>query len=119
MASATHYPWQELPADRPMDKIERRRVIGERAMLSLVHLEAGCDVPSHQHDNEQFSHILRGRIRFGLGAPGTSAYREIEVAGGEMLHLPGGVPHAAYALEESEVLDVFVPPSAETGLDRR
>jgi quercetin dioxygenase-like cupin family protein len=75
--------------------------------------------PCRQHDNEQFSCVLRGRIRFVLGEPGTAAYRETEVTAGEMLHLPGGVPHAAFAIEDSEVLDVFAPPSAETGLDRR
>ena len=119
MPSAHHHRWQELPADHPMEKIERRRVIGDKAMLSLVHLTQGCDVPSHQHDNEQFSHVLRGRIRFGLGEPGTSGYQETEVAAGEMLHLPGGVLHSAHAVEESEVLDVFAPPSTETGIDRR
>jgi quercetin dioxygenase-like cupin family protein len=119
MPSARHHRWKDLPADSPMEKIERRQVVGERAMLSLVHLAQGCDVPSHRHDNEQFSCVLRGRVRFGLGEPGTDAYRETEVAASEMLHLPGGVPHAAFAIEDSEVLDVFAPPSTETGLDRR
>ncbi|MCP3978516.1 MAG: cupin domain-containing protein [bacterium] len=119
MSGALVHRWSDLESDRPMEKIERRRVVGERAMLSLVVLSEGCDVPTHRHDNEQFAHVLRGRIRFGLGERDTPGYREVEVAAGEVLQLPGGVPHSAYAIEESEVLDVFAPPSETTGIDRR
>jgi len=101
-----------------MEKIERRRVVGKQAMLAWVRLEAGCQVPSHQHDNEQFAHILRGRVRFGLGEPGSLPYREVELGPGEVLQLPGGCLHSAHALEDSEVLDVFAPPSESTGIDR-
>ena len=115
--SATVHRWSEMPSDRPMEKIERRRVVGEQAMISLVVLAKGCDVPSHQHDNEQFAHIVRGRVRFGLGEPGRSGFREVELGAGEVLQLPAGCPHSAYAIEESEVLDVFAPPSEATGID--
>ena len=29
------------------------------------------DVDTHQHDNEQFAHVVRGRVRFGLGETGS------------------------------------------------
>ena len=115
---ATVHRWAETPADRPMENIERRRIIGERAMISLVVLEAGCDVARQQHENEQFAHIVRGRLRFGLGEPDTPEYREVELGAGEVLQLPGGFPHSARALEESEVLDIFAPPSETTGIDK-
>jgi len=100
-----------------MEKLIRRRVIGEQAMISLVILEKGCDVPSHAHPNEQFAHMVRGRCRFGLGEPGSSDYYEVELTAGEILHLPGGVPHSAFAIEECEIMDILAPPSETTGID--
>lgn len=116
--AAASYRWTDLPKDEPMALLERRRVIGERAMISHVLLRPGCDVPTHAHENEQFACVLRGRVRFGLGAEGSPARREVVLGGGEVLHLPARVPHSAYALEESLILDVFSPPSATTGIDR-
>jgi quercetin dioxygenase-like cupin family protein len=114
---ARHYRWSELPADRPMALLSRRRIIGERAMLSEVRLEKGCEVPEHAHPNEQFAIVLSGRLRFVLGPP--EARRVLEVGAGETLLIPSNVPHAATALEETLVLDVFSPPSEKTGIDQR
>jgi quercetin dioxygenase-like cupin family protein len=111
--------WNTLPVDRPMPLLERRRVIGEKAMLSHVSLAKGCLVPTHVHENEQFACLLSGKMRFGIGAEGSAERRELVLAGGEVLHLPGGVPHSAEALEDSVIIDVFSPPSEKTGIDRR
>lgn len=119
MTAASVSTWTELPVDRPMALLERRRVIGEKAMISHVTLRKGCDVPLHSHENEQFSAVLRGCLRFTLGAAGSPDRREEDVRAGQVIHLPSNLPHAAVAIEETEVLDVFSPPSAMTGIDRR
>lgn len=116
--SARRLAWADLPVDRPMDLLERRRIIGDKAMLSQVHLKRGCRVPWHAHENEQFACILSGALRFELGEPGSTARHEIIVRAGEVLHLPSNVPHAAEAIEDTIVLDVFSPPSEKTGIDR-
>ena len=108
----TRYRWSEMKADSPMAGLARRRVIGAQAMLSSVELREGCVVPTHAHENEQFTCVLRGRLRFGLGS------EEVEVGAGEVLHLPANVPHSAQALEATWVLDVFSPPSEGTGIDQ-
>ncbi len=116
--AATRYRWSDLPVDRPRELLERRRVIGRLMMLSEVLLKKGCVVPAHAHANEQFAHVVRGRIRFGIGAKGGPDHREVVLAGGEVLHLPSNVVHSAEALEETVVLDIFSPPSEKTGVDR-
>jgi unsaturated pyranuronate lyase len=116
---ATQYRWDDLATDRPMAKLERRRILGEKMMISHVVLEKGCSVPTHAHENEQFACVMSGRVRFGIGAEGSPARRDVVVAGGEVLHLPSNVPHSAEALEKSVVLDLFSPPSATTGIDRK
>lgn len=111
--------WETLPDDAPMALLTRKRVIGEQMMISRVVLSKGCDVPSHSHANEQFAILLSGKVRFGLGAPGTPEHREVVVNAGEVLHLPSNLPHSAFALEETLILDLFSPPSQKTGIDRR
>lgn len=119
MNDAACYTWDQLPIDRPMANLERARVMGEKMMISRVLLRRGCDVPTHAHENEQFAMVVSGTMRFGIGAEGSPQRREIIVRGGQILHLPAHVPHSAFAVEESLVLDIFAPPSATTGIDRK
>ena len=113
---APHYRWQDLPEDAPLEGLRRRRVLGEKAMLSRVALEKGCSVASHDHDNEQFVVLISGTMRFCI-AEGTDAAHQVTLREGEVLHLPSGTPHSAFAEEDSVVLDIFSPPSEGTGLD--
>jgi unsaturated pyranuronate lyase len=83
-----------------------------------VRLRPGCIVPSHAHENEQFVHVIRGRIRFGIGDDAGPDHRQVVLQGGEVLHLPANVPHSAEALEETLVIDIFSPPSEKTGIDQ-
>jgi quercetin dioxygenase-like cupin family protein len=109
-----------------MTLLARRRVIGRQAMISHVTLEKGCFVPMHSHANEQFVCVLEGRMRFRLGRPAGGDPRvppaggseEVILSAGQVLLLPSDLPHEAEALERTTVLDVFSPPSAETGIDR-
>ena len=116
--NARVYRWTDLPTDKPMPLIQRRRIIGQNMMISQVLLEEGFVVPSHAHDNEQFACVVRGRIRFGIGVEGSPEHQEIELTGGEVLHLPANVPHSAEALAETLILDLFSPPSEKTGIDQ-
>lgn len=100
-----------------MPLIDRRRIIGDRMMISEVHLHKGFEVPTHQHENEQFAIVLRGRVRFGIGEVGDAERREFTLSGGEVIHFPAHVPHSAEALDDTLILDLFSPPSAGTGVD--
>lgn len=115
MLEAGAYNWSSRPTDVPMPLLERQRVIGEQAMISRVLLRKGCDVPAHAHANEQFCVMLSGHLRFELGAEGSR--RTVDARAGDVVFLPSNLPHSAYAVEESLVLDVFSPPSATTGID--
>jgi quercetin dioxygenase-like cupin family protein len=117
-ATARLYRWNDLPHDTPMPLISRQRIIGEQVMISSVRLAKGFKLATHQHVNEQFVVMLSGRCVFGIGAEGTPARRDIEVKGGEVLHLPSNVPHSCTALEDTVILDLFSPISEKTGVDR-
>ncbi|UCD74096.1 MAG: cupin domain-containing protein [Phycisphaerales bacterium] len=121
MGADTHakcYRWDDLPEDHPLEKLARRRIVGEKVMIAQVRLQKGCRVPTHAHANEQFAYLVTGRMRFGIGAENSADRHELTLSGGEVLHFPPDVPHSAEALEDSLVLDIFSPPSEKTGVDR-
>ena len=105
--SVTKYRWDALPKEQLSDLLSRRLVTGDRTMLAHVYLDEGCVVPRHAHDNEQFTYILSGALRFWIGADGSEV---VDVRAGEVLHIPSDVPHKAQALEDTVDLDVFTPP---------
>ncbi|MCB9838254.1 MAG: cupin domain-containing protein [Phycisphaeraceae bacterium] len=113
---AGKFPWSEQPADRPIPTLERRKVVGEKAMVARVVLDEGCVVPVHRHENEQLACVISGKLRFTVGEPGDE--REIDIAGGEVMLLPSNVPHGVVALEETVVLDVFTPVAEKMGIDQ-
>lgn len=114
--TAQLYRWDDLPVDHPMERIARRRIIGARMMISEVNLERGFVVPTHAHDNEQFACVMSGSLRFTIGDEGSG--HEVVARAGDVMHLPSNVPHAAEALEDTRVLDLFAPPSETTGVDQ-
>jgi quercetin dioxygenase-like cupin family protein len=77
-------------------------------MLSRIQLTKGCIVPRHVHPNEQIVFILSGALRFSVGEEGSA--QDYIVRGGEVLVIPGNIPHLAEALEDTDNLDIFAPP---------
>ncbi len=119
MPDAKIYRWEDLEPDHPLARLDRKRIIGEKMMISQVVLHEGCHVPTHAHENEQFACVVSGEVRFGIGADESPARYEVTVCGGGVLHLPSNVPHSADAVKDSLVLDLFSPPSEKTGVDAR
>jgi quercetin dioxygenase-like cupin family protein len=103
----THYRWADIPKEELSPLIHRRLVTGERLMLAHVYLANGAIVPWHAHENEQLTYILEGTLRFWLG---DDESEPVDVAAGEVLHIPSNVAHKAEALADTLDVDVFSPP---------
>lgn len=96
-----------MPKDTLKPDLTRRLITTERMMLAHVYLEKGCIVPLHSHENEQLTYILEGALRFWLGDDESEV---VDVAAGEVLHLPPWLPHKAEALATTLDVDIFCPP---------
>jgi quercetin dioxygenase-like cupin family protein len=103
----THFRWDDMPKEKVTDHLDRRLITGDRMMLAHVYLKKGCVVPKHSHENEQLTYILEGALRFWIGE---DQQETLVVRAGEVLHIPGHVPHKAEALEDTLDVDVFSPP---------
>ena len=104
---ATWHRWDDIPIETIHERLSRRLITGDQVMLAHVYLKSGCEVAKHSHENEQFTYILSGALRFLVGEKGE---QEVVVRAGEVLHLPSNVPHEAHALEDTLDVDVFFPP---------
>lgn len=105
--AARLFTWDDMSWEPVTSTLSRKLVTGERMMIAHVHLEKGCVVPRHAHENEQLTYILEGALRFRLGEDGE---REVVVRAGQVLHIPSNMPHEAEALEDTLDVDVFSPP---------
>jgi quercetin dioxygenase-like cupin family protein len=97
----------EMPTEHLNPLLDRQFVAGEKSMLARLILRKGCAVPLHSHENEQITYVLEGALKFCLQG------KDIIVRAGEILVIPGNVPHSAEALEDTVDLDVFCPPRAD------
>lgn len=104
----THIAWSAIPPEQLNPLLSRQFVTGSQAMLSRIQLAKGCIVPRHSHANEQIAFILSGALRFSIGEEGSA--QDYIVRAGEVLVIPGNVPHLAEALEDTDNLDIFAPP---------
>ncbi len=98
-----HYKLSEVPEEQVTDLFSRRFFTGENITMAFLHLKAGCEVPTHQHESEQFSYVVSGSFRFQIGA------EEVIVKSGELVQIPPQVPHSAIALEDTQGIDIFSP----------
>ena len=99
--------WKSVNREAMSPLLTRQHLSCEKMTLARVELKKGCYVPSHQHENEQISHVLEGALKF------VSDGKEYVVRAGEMLVIPPQAPHDALALEGTTVLDIFAPSRAD------
>ncbi|HVG27258.1 MAG TPA: cupin domain-containing protein [Acidobacteriaceae bacterium] len=106
--SARHITWADIPAEPLNPLLTRQFVSGSQGMIARMVLKKGCLVPQHRHPNEQIVHILQGALRFTLGEVGSTT--QYVVRAGDVLVIPGNLPHSAEALEDTIDFDIFAPP---------
>ncbi|HZL26371.1 MAG TPA: cupin domain-containing protein [Acidobacteriaceae bacterium] len=104
---AKFHRWSDIPLEELNPLLKRQFVSGEQGTIAHIHLKKGCIVPTHVHHNEQFSAVISGAMRFTLN-PGGDA-EVFDLGPGDLLIIPGNVPHMAQALEDTLNLDVFTP----------
>ena len=97
------YTWENMDKEVMNERIWRKVITGEKAMLAQVYIAKGGVVPEHHHESEQISYIVTGSLQFKI------AGREVVLSAGQVLCIPSNVPHSALALEDTLDLDIFSP----------
>ena len=76
---------------------------GEKTLMGQFNIAQGSAIPPHSHPHEQTGFIVSGKLRL------TVEDEVFEAQAGDSWCLPGGVEHAAEALEDAVVIEVFSP----------
>ena len=82
-----------------------RRVLAhdEQLMAVEVAFERGAVGAVHTHPHTQCSYVLSGRFSYSVEG------EAVELAAGDSIVVPSGLPHGTICLEEGVLLDVFTP----------
>jgi len=101
--TAVHHKWSAIEAEQINAAIARQYITGDLVTVARFELKRGGVVPTHAHENEQISIVIDGALRFRIDGS------EIVVRSGEVMQIPGNVPHGVDVLEDTLVIDVFSP----------
>lgn len=94
----------KTPSFEPLPGCRLTTPGGDKLMLSHVQMEAGAEIPLHQHHHEQGGVVVKGKLQLTIGEES----RILEP--GQMYIIPGHTPHSAKAVDGPVVvMDVFSP----------
>ncbi len=77
---------------------------GSSMMLCEFTFDAYVTIPTHTHPHEQVGYLVEGHVEMNIG--GT----KFMLQKGDAYCTPPNVPHGAYTLEPSVIVDTFCPP---------
>ena len=99
--------WSKVDVEEVNSSLKRQIIYGKNIMVAKMKIKDGFIVPLHHHENEQISQVISGSIRFWFGE---DREQTLDLNAGEVVIIPGNLPHEALMLEDVEVVDTFSPP---------
>ena len=101
--TVVHHRWTDIAAEQLNESVARQYITADRVTIARFELKRGGVVPRHAHENEQVSMVLSGALLFKIDG------REVTIRSGDVMQIPGNVPHEVEVLEDALVIDVFSP----------
>jgi quercetin dioxygenase-like cupin family protein len=98
-----HINIKKAPTQKFSERISRKLFMGEHGDMAVYTLKKGAFIPEHQHPQEQFSYIQSGKVKVIIHG------QEHIISGGEVIVIPGNLPHSFEALEDTVDIDFFSP----------
>lgn len=93
----------DLPDFNPLPGYRAKLIHGEAMTVAHWTIDAGCSMPEHSHPHEQMVNAMEGEFELVLdGNP-------IRMKAGDVLVIPGGVPHSGVAITDCKLIDVWHP----------
>ncbi len=102
----THNPIHggDVPPVEALPKIFRKTLaFNPDVMLCHFTLLQGADIPLHNHIHSQIGYVLRGQVKF------TTEEEEFIARKGDSYVFNSLQKHGAYAIEDTELIEIFSP----------
>jgi quercetin dioxygenase-like cupin family protein len=97
------YNWNSIVEEQLNPRLSRKVIHTPNMTIARLHVQKYAVVPEHSHANEQVTTVERGALKFVMDG------QEQIVRAGEALVIPPHASHLVEALEDTVVVDVFVP----------
>jgi unsaturated pyranuronate lyase len=96
---------QDTIAVSMLQGLKRKTLARSQSMMICEFtFDANVTIPIHRHPHEQLGYVVEGRVIM------TIAGHETELGRGDSYCAASNVPHGAYTLEPTVIIDTFTPP---------
>lgn len=96
----------DAPYPEALPGVQRHVSHADGFTVLRLRFAAGCVLPWHEHEHEQYIHVVIGTLAVTLGAGESST---VTLEAGDAVRLPAWLPHETRAITDSETLEVFSP----------
>ncbi|MEJ2162590.1 MAG: cupin domain-containing protein [Robiginitalea sp.] len=96
-----------MPAEEIIPGFHGKLLHGSTMSLAFWEVEAGAEVPAHNHQNEQIMHVIEGQFEFTLEG-NTKVYGP-----GDIVLIAPNASHGGRALTSCRLMDIFSPVREE------
>lgn len=96
----------------PLESVDSREIVtgfngkfihSENMTLAYWDIEEAASLPEHSHPHEQVVNMLEGEFEITVGG------NPLSLKPGDVVVIPGNVPHFGRAITKCRILDVFQP----------
>jgi quercetin dioxygenase-like cupin family protein len=95
---------EAVPVEMLPGLTRRTLADGPELMLCEFTFESGVQIPTHTHPHEQLGYVVRGEVRMTIDG------KDSTLTAGDSYYIPGDLPHSAFTLAPSTIVDCFTPP---------
>jgi len=99
--------WNSMPTEQVTPSMQRKIIHGEKLMIAKMKFKDGFRVPLHSHMHEQITQVVSGTMRFWFG---DNKEETLDLHAGEVIVIPGHLPHEALMIGDVEEIDSWAPP---------
>lgn len=94
---------KDFEEKEPVPGYKVRFVHSDNMTFAYWNIDAGAALPDHSHPHEQVANVIEGKFEFTLDG-------ETKVIGpGDVVTIPGNVPHSGKAVTDCRIIDAFYP----------
>lgn len=93
----------DIPQKELVPGFDARLIHTDELTIGYVHAKAGSVLPAHHHPHQQVTNVISGELSM------TVAGQTKVCKPGDAVVIPGNTPHAAKALTDCYLIDVFHP----------
>lgn len=92
-----------LPLHEILPGMRGRFVHSQHMTFAFWEIDAGFDLPAHNHPHEQVTHMIEGIFELAING------KARQLNAGAMAIIPGNAAHSGKAITDCRILDIFYP----------